>query len=86
MWVEYAMQSRAFKSEVIFAMTGLFGLGSHFVMIQTIEFTRLSFTYQDSVYGSLFYAITGLHFLHILVGAFLLFIAWCRVFFRGTFE
>lgn len=62
------------------------GAGLHFLLIQILEFTRLPFSFTDSIYGNLFYSITGLHFLHILVGLSLLFIVLYRISFQGAFN
>lgn len=43
-------------------------------MCQYIEFSRLPFTFRDTMYGTLFYSITGLHLCHVLIGSLLLFI------------
>ena len=47
-------------------------LGVVFLGIQVYEYTELDFTPQDGAYGALFYAITGLHGLHVTVGVLLL--------------
>ena len=54
----------------------------HFLTIQILEFTRLPFTFTDSIYGNLFFSITGLHFLHIIIGLMLLTIVTYRIVFR----
>ena len=43
-------------------------LGVIFLGIQVYEYTELEFTPQSGAYGALFYTITGLHGLHVLVG------------------
>lgn len=44
----------------------------HFLICQYIEFSRLPFNFKDSIYGTLFYSITGLHLIHVLIGSVLL--------------
>jgi heme/copper-type cytochrome/quinol oxidase subunit 3 len=51
-------------------------LALSFLGIQLVEYSSLSFTIRDSVYGSLFYFSTGFHGLHVLVGVFLLLYRW----------
>jgi heme/copper-type cytochrome/quinol oxidase subunit 3 len=44
-----------------------FLLGAVFLGIQIYEYTQLDFLPQDHAYGSLFWGITGLHAVHVLV-------------------
>ena len=78
-WFELALQLRSRQAEVILALTLTCGFGLHFLAIQILEFTRLPFSFTDSIYGNLFFAITGLHFLHIIIGLTLLFITMYRI-------
>ena len=51
--------------------TGLaisFLLSATFLGVQLLEYSRATFTPQQSVYGALFFTITGLHGLHVLIG------------------
>ena len=48
-------------------------------MCQYAEFSRLPFNFKDSIYGTMFYSITGLHLLHVLVGTILLFITLVKI-------
>jgi heme/copper-type cytochrome/quinol oxidase subunit 3 len=43
-------------------------MGAVFFANQVVEFRHLGFGPRDTVYGSLFYAITGLHGAHLVVG------------------
>ena len=45
-----------------------FLLGAVFLSIQIYEYIELEFLPQDHAYGSLFWAITGLHATHVLIG------------------
>jgi len=49
-----------------------FALGAAFLAIQLFEYSRETFTPQTNAYASLFYAITGLHGLHVLAGLIML--------------
>jgi heme/copper-type cytochrome/quinol oxidase subunit 3 len=42
--------------------------GFTFIYSQLFEYSASSFDITDSVYGSTFYTLTGLHGLHVLVG------------------
>ncbi|MFL5767080.1 MAG: heme-copper oxidase subunit III [Actinomycetota bacterium] len=45
-----------------------FLLGAAFLAIQASEYVSASFDWRTNVYGSLFFTITGLHGIHVLVG------------------
>lgn len=64
------------------ALSGLllsFWLIVIFVTCQFIEYTNATFTISDGVYGSVFYAGTGLHFMHIVILAVMLLINYLRI-------
>ena len=54
-------------------------LGATFLLIQINEYIHLDFTPQDTAFGSAFYALTGLHGLHVFVGLTLLALCYIRV-------
>lgn len=43
-------------------------LGALFLLIQLYEYTQAGFLWGDHAYGTAFFALTGLHGLHVLVG------------------
>jgi heme/copper-type cytochrome/quinol oxidase subunit 3 len=45
-----------------------FVMGLAFLVNQVVEYRELTFGWRDNAYASLFYVITGLHGLHVLVG------------------
>merc|ERR1712007_60285 len=45
-----------------------------FISLQIKEFRVMGLAINDSVYSCLFFFLTGLHFFHLIVGLFLLFI------------
>lgn len=51
-----------------------------FLGLQVFEYHHASFSISDSVYGSLFYIITGLHGLHVLIGTIFLFVCAVRLY------
>lgn len=51
-----------------------------FVMIQAAEYSMSEFAMADSVYGSTFFALTGLHGFHVLLAAMLLIVATYRMY------
>nr|YP_003127031.1 Cox3p [Brettanomyces custersianus]ACU32814.1 Cox3p [Brettanomyces custersianus] len=52
-----------------------------FVLCQVLEFSGSTFTITDSVYGSIFYATTGLHFIHMVMLGFMLMVCYARMYF-----
>merc|ERR1712217_715811 len=56
---------------IIFSLSS-FILAVSFISLQVKEFRIMGLSINDSVYSSLFFFLTGLHFFHLLVGLFLL--------------
>ncbi len=52
-----------------------------FTGLQYVEYSQASFTFADSVYGSVFFASTGLHGLHIIIGTIFLSVGLFRIVF-----
>merc|ERR1711885_73390 len=57
---------------LIFFSLFSFILAWTFISLQIKEFRIMGLSINDSVYSSLFFFLTGLHFFHLLVGLFLL--------------
>jgi len=55
-------------------------LGFIFTLFQYIEYKEATFTITDSIYGSTFYACTGLHGIRVIVGTIFLIISLFRLF------
>lgn len=51
-----------------------------FIAIQYVEYSFAEFSISDSVFGSVFFVLTGLHGLHVLAAIFLLTISAIRVY------
>ena len=49
-----------------------------FLSLQFYEYCNLTFSFGDSVYGSCFFILTGLHGLHVIVGTLFIFICLYR--------
>merc|ERR1712226_1624275 len=60
------------SSFLIFFSLSSFILAWSFISLQIKEFRILGLSINDSVYSSLFFFLTGLHFFHLLVGLLLL--------------
>jgi len=51
-----------------------------FLGLQWVEYFNAPFTIADSVYGSTFFIITGLHGLHVMIGTIFLTVSFNRIF------
>merc|ERR1711943_41464 len=60
------------SSFLIFFSLFSFILGWTFISLQIKEFRFMGLSINDSVYSSVFFLLTGLHFFHLVVGLFLL--------------
>jgi heme/copper-type cytochrome/quinol oxidase subunit 3 len=84
-WAERGIR-RGKRGRLVAGLLLTIALGATFLSLQAVEYSKTleEFTPQTNVYGSLFFAITGFHGLHVLVG--LLLLAWL-VFYavRGRF-
>ena len=54
-------------------------LGLLFTGVQIYEFVEAPFTFQDGVYASHFYMLTGFHGAHVIVGTLFLGVCWIRL-------
>jgi heme/copper-type cytochrome/quinol oxidase subunit 3 len=66
-WAEAAVR-RGQMGRVRVGLLFSFLLGAAFLVNLGFEYHELTFGARDNAYGSLFYGITGLHGLHVLVG------------------
>lgn len=65
---------KSFRVELAFTIF----LGLLFEALQLMEYAEAPFNISDGIYGSTFYALTGLHGLHVFVGALFLLVALLR--------
>lgn len=56
-------------------------LGFIFCYVQFLEYSYSEFTISDSIFGSIFFITTGLHFIHVIIGALFLTICAIRLYF-----
>ena len=64
---------------IIFFTLWSFFLSSLFISLQIKEFRILALSINDSLYSSLFFFLTGLHFFHLSIGLILLIYFWSLV-------
>ena len=50
-----------------------------FTALQYYEYSESSFSMSDSVYGTVFYASTGLHGLHVIIGTLFILVGFIRI-------
>uniref|UniRef100_A0AAU8L1E2 Cytochrome c oxidase subunit 3 n=1 Tax=Bryozoa sp. TaxID=2813608 RepID=A0AAU8L1E2_9BILA len=55
-------------------------LGVYFTFLQLMEYYETSFTMADSVYGSLFFLLTGFHGIHVFMGTVFLIVCSKRLY------
>jgi len=70
-WVHYGFLY-ILKKNIFFFITLLLGL--LFLLIQLFEYKTIRFSFSDSVFGNLFYLITGFHGFHVFLGLIFLLI------------
>ena len=69
---------RGFRELSLKALGGGVIFGLIFTVLQGFEYSVASFTIADSVYGSVFYLMTGAHGLHVIIGSIFLIVCWFR--------
>lgn len=55
-------------------------LGFIFIVLQGMEYINAPFNITDSVYGSIFFGLTGLHGFHVIIGVVFLFVCFIRMY------
>jgi len=80
-WSHHAILARnRFEATVSLLITIL--LGALFLETQLLEYKSAPFSISDSVYGSIFYLMTGFHGFHVLIGTCFLFVCLIRLLFN----
>jgi cytochrome c oxidase subunit 3 len=66
------------KNDVLKGLLITIGLGLFFMICQLYEFKHAPFSINDSVYGSVFFMITGFHGLHVVIGTIFIIVNFFR--------
>ena len=61
-----------YSSSIILFSLISFILAWTFISLQIKEFRNMGFSINDSIYSSIFFFLTGLHFFHVVVGIILI--------------
>nr|YP_004425016.1 cytochrome c oxidase subunit III [Utterbackia peninsularis]ADL62593.1 cytochrome c oxidase subunit III [Utterbackia peninsularis] len=77
-WCHYALMA-GYRKEAIYGLVTTILLGIYFTFLQVSEYMECVFTIADSVYGSLFYVMTGFHGVHVIVGTTMLLVMLFRL-------
>ena len=77
-WAHHALLARDGRS-AIRGLSVTVILGVYFTCLQGLEYWEASFSFRDSIYGSVFFIATGFHGLHVLVGTKFLFVSARRL-------
>lgn len=72
--------------EISSNLRGAIYLGLLFLFFQWNEYANAGFSISDSVFGSCFFMLTGLHGLHVLVGTLFLIFCLVRIQWYGAFS
>lgn len=78
-WAHHAILAKKdFESLISLFITIV--LGVIFCALMLLEYYTAPFAISDSVYGSGFFMLTGLHFLHMIIGTIFLIVMMGRIF------
>lgn len=77
-WSHHAMIAGDRYNTIISLFLTVF-LAAIFTFLQGLEYYEASFSIADSVYGSVFFMLTGFHGFHVLIGTIFLFVCLIRI-------
>nr|AHA52456.1 cytochrome c oxidase subunit III [Acanthormius sp. QL-2013] len=80
-WCHYSILNNMYKSSLISLLITLL-LGYLFMIFQYLEYFESYFTISDSVYGSIFFVMTGFHGLHVMIGTVFILISFIRLMYK----
>lgn len=77
-WAHRGIAMGSFRESIDSFLVTIF-LGFLFVILQMFEYYEAFFNLSDSVYASTFYMLTGLHGMHVIIGASFIAICFIRL-------
>jgi heme/copper-type cytochrome/quinol oxidase subunit 3 len=69
-WAHHSVDSQ--HSQTLIALFCTVGLGLFFTLLQLYEYNHATFRISDSIYGSVFFLLTGFHGFHVIIGTLFL--------------
>lgn len=75
---QYKIKEGKIKESKIYVIYTII-LGIIFVLLQGIEYKNSNYNITDSIYGNIFYTLTGLHGIHVIIGILYIYIAYIRM-------
>nr|YP_010561820.1 cytochrome c oxidase subunit 3 [Austropallene cornigera]UYX57768.1 cytochrome c oxidase subunit 3 [Austropallene cornigera] len=77
-WAHHSLMMK--KNNTMKALMMTIILGVSFTMLQYMEYWMATFTMSDSVFGSIFFATTGMHGMHVIIGTLFMIICYMRMY------
>lgn len=77
-WAHKAFALGSFREAIDSILCTLF-LGFFFVVLQCMEYYAATYNFSDGIYASTFYCLTGLHGMHVIVGAMFILVCFFRL-------
>jgi cytochrome c oxidase subunit 3 len=76
-WVHFSIIAGRYN-QALYGFIVTLSLAILFTFLQITEYLNAPFNITDSVYGSAFYSLTGLHGLHVIIGSIFIFVCFIR--------
>lgn len=77
-WAHHALRAGA-KKQTLVAIIFTLILAILFTFLQGLEYVNSPFNISDSVYGSVFFLLTGCHGIHVFIGSVAIFVSFVRI-------
>lgn len=76
--VRNALKKPVFDDQIVLGFIYTLNLAFIFIFFQQLEYVESFYSFNDGVYGSLFFLMTGFHGIHVIVGAFFILVCFIR--------
>nr|UHJ18870.1 cytochrome c oxidase subunit 3 [Psyttalia incisi] len=78
-WCHYLILNNKKSEYLINSIKLTIYLGMFFIFFQYLEYSESYFSISDSVYGSVFFMMTGFHGLHVIIGVIFIYVSMNRL-------